>query len=150
MDWQKNKRNWSNGYSGFAFVHIFQVCFCSRSRSKVSSFLCYLQCTLQILIKEFTPVTRGQNISHQGCSSMTWLTHVRDRGQIFDMWQLPDRHLQRVEGVLEGEVWIDLVNLPQECINARLPGVCQHNELYTWKISWHWGIFHFSNQVHCM
>lgn len=95
---------------------------------------------------------RGQNISCHDCSSMKWITDRDscDRGQIFDMWKLPDRHLQRVEGVLEGEVWIDLVNLPQECINARLSGVCQHNELYPWKISWHWGRFRFSNQVHCM
>lgn len=38
-------------------TYFFSVCECSdlRSSSKVAGFLCYLQCTLQILIKELTP-----------------------------------------------------------------------------------------------
>ena len=41
----------------------------------------------------------------------------------------PDRHLQRVEGVLEGEVGVQLVDLVEELVHPGLGAVRHHHEL---------------------
>jgi len=71
-----------------------------RSRSKVASFLCDLQRTLQILVEEFTPV--GNMIVRNLICNLK----LPDSNFSTADWKAlsPDWHFQGIKRVLEGEI----------------------------------------------
>lgn len=46
---------------------------------------------------------------------------------------IPDGHFQGVKWILQGKVWVNLINLSEKRIYPSLPRIRQHHKLYPWR-----------------
>lgn len=50
-----------------------------------------------------------------------------------DWDRLPDGHFQGVKWILQGKVWVNLINFSEKRIYPSLPRIRQHHKLYPWR-----------------